>query len=356
MSTELQDAWQELVAGVAAVEPFPYSDFVNRLHNKVKGSFAIDSGAGDVLRPYIDEASNYPPDESQPDSSYVDIFDIFDLIFRLSISAASDGIAANDNSLKECVSQDNSKLRYLESLTNLMGFCFLEHINMQLKSQGRRALDALYQIDGFKEYCVEQINSDGFVRTEILHDLSAGDHRFSISFLIIADYMDNREFVFRSTPSPSNSDFASKASCKALIQWSYTLWANGGKGDPDQTDQIVEFCGRAATIGLCPPSSSTGLQRPTTVSIVMPSFYSIAPSVFGDSDYATEVQDSLARLKNKQEIVDEWKAYCDTFANNWEAQIRSYWSAAFYRIFQDGQSNMVKLWLTSGKQSSLRYF
>ncbi|KAF2962631.1 hypothetical protein GQX73_g10942 [Xylaria multiplex] len=320
MSDDLQGAWDELLEGIAAIKPFPYGNFANRLHNKVRSCFASDS-TGETLGPYIDEAPRYPAGDSDPGSYYVDIFLIPDLLDRLSLSTASDGIAGNDEDsehLKQRVSQDNSKLRYLESLTNLMGFRFLEHINMQLRSQGRRDLDTLYQIDGFKEFCLEQISSPGFANIEIHHDLSAGDHRFSITWLIVADYMDNREYVFRITPS-SGSDFASKASYKALSQWSYTLWANGGKNDPDQMDQIVEFCGRVATIGLCPPNATTGLQRPTTVSSVMKSFYNITRKALKDDDYTMDVQ-------------------------------------RFYRIFQDQNSKMAKLWVSGAKQTQKRIY
>ncbi|KAI3320290.1 hypothetical protein HD806DRAFT_538479 [Xylariaceae sp. AK1471] len=336
MSNELQEAWNELLSGVATVKPFPNGGFVNRLHNKVRRCFETCSGAGPVLVPYIDKTPNYPPDEENPELPYVDIFLIPDLLYKLSISSASDGIASNDEDsegLKRYVSQ----LRYLESLTNLTGFCLLERINMQLRAQGRRDLGSVYQIEGLKEFCLEKINSAEFANTEIRHDLSAGDHRFTIA-----------EFVFRNTPSASGSDFASKASHKALTQWSKFLCANEGKGNPDRMDQIVEFCGRAATIGLCPSSVDTGLQRPTTVSSVMKTFYSISSNVSEDGAYARDVEDSLGRLQDKEEIIDEWKSYCNTFANTWEAQIRPYWKSGYYRIFQANQSKMAKLWLSGG--------
>ncbi|KAJ8133039.1 hypothetical protein O1611_g587 [Lasiodiplodia mahajangana] len=353
MSRELQKAWDELLSGVAAVRPFPFSDYVNRLHNKVRWCFEGDSGAGPVLAPYINKAPNYPPDDENPELPYLDIFLIGDLLDHLSISSASDGVANNDvdsEGLKRCVSQENSKLRYLESLTNLTGFCFLEHINLELRAQGRRDLGDVYKIEGFKEFCLEKINSADFANIEIRHDLSAGDHRFTIAWLIIADYMDNRTYVFRNTPSASGSDFATKASHKALAEWSKSLWANDGKGDPDQMDRIVEFCGKAATIGLCPSSVDTGLQRPTTVSSVMKAFYSISLNAYEDGAYAQDVKDSLNRLQDKEEIIDEWKSYCSTLTNTWVAQIRPYWKSGFYQIFQANQSKMAKLWLSGAYQ------
>ncbi|KAI1762241.1 hypothetical protein GGR53DRAFT_521812 [Hypoxylon sp. FL1150] len=161
--------------------------------------------------------------------------------------------------------------------------------------------------------------------------------------------MDNRTYVFRGTPS-SGPDFASKSSYKALNQWSRTLWADEGEGDADQMDQIVEFCGKVATIGLCPPNLETGLQRPTTVTTVMKSFFDITTSQKSKNDgYNRDVQDSLDRLQDSEDIINEWKSYCDIFANTWKSQARPYWNTGFYRIFQDGLSRYAKMWLSSGK-------
>lgn len=220
---------------------------------------------------------------------------------------------------------------------------------MELRAQGRRDLDDLYSIEGFKEFCVEQINSKHFINTEVRKDIANGDHLFNISWLLIADYMENREFAFRNAPA-SGPDFESKASYKALNKWSYTLWENGGKGNPQQMDRIVEFCGRTATIGLCPPNPTTGLQRPAAVSSVMTSFYSMGLKASKDGGYNRDLQDSLDRLiQDKQEIVDEWKSYCESLASSWNSQIRPYWNRAFHHAFQEGKSTMIKFWESAGK-------
>ncbi|KAJ5201238.1 hypothetical protein N7449_006041 [Penicillium cf. viridicatum] len=154
-----------------------------------------------------------------------------------------------------------------------MSFCLGEHVDFQLRSQGERDLNELYHIEGFKEYVLEQIVTDEFITNEVRKDVARGNHLFSIVWLLLADYFENREFAFRNSPV-SGPDFDNKASHKTLSRWSYTLWATEGKGNPDKTDEIVTFCGKVATISICPPNTTTGLQRPSSVTTVMKSFYS----------------------------------------------------------------------------------
>ncbi|EKV12208.1 Eukaryotic aspartyl protease family protein [Penicillium digitatum] len=354
MSNELQEAFDELVLGTSALEAFPFDDFANRLHNKVRACIGTENNS-DAVQKYIERAPNYPPEDSDSDSSRLDGFEAYDLLYRLSLPAASHGIASVDGSLdsdnlRRFISADNSKLRYLESLTNLMSFCLGEHVDFQLRSQGKRDLNELYHIDGFKEYVLEQIVTDEFITNEIRRDIARGNHLFSIVWLLLADYFENREFAFRNSPA-SGPDFENKASHKTLSRWSYTLWATEGKGNPDRMDEVVTFCGKVATISICPPNSTTGLQRPTSVTTVMKSFYSQGMKAPRDDAYTKELQNSLDRLSDNEEIINEWKSYCDTLASSWEIQVRHYWNKAFFHLFQEGQSREVKFWIATASDA-----
>ncbi|PGH13744.1 hypothetical protein AJ79_03443 [Helicocarpus griseus UAMH5409] len=239
------------------------------------------------LRQDIEPAPNYTAEDTDPGNFNVDIFHIFDLLHKLSIPSASDAISSIEDSLdsqglKQYVSKDNSKTRYLECLTNLLGFCLGEHINFQLKSQGRRDIDELWHLGSFQDYCLQQVKSDQFILTEIRKDMTRNDHLFSTAWLLIADYMQDRDHAYRNTPA-SGPGFESRASYKTLNQWSYTLWANEGKGNPAKLDEIVKFCGRVVTIGLCPPDSTTGLQRPAPTNAVMKLFYGKVTRAIEDS-------------------------------------------------------------------------
>lgn len=98
MSGELREAFDEVVLGTSALEAFPFDDFANRLHNKVRACIGSENNR-DAVQKYIERAPNYPPGDSDADSSYLDGFLAYDLLYRLSLPAASDGIASVDGSL-----------------------------------------------------------------------------------------------------------------------------------------------------------------------------------------------------------------------------------------------------------------
>lgn len=111
MSNDLQAAFAEAVLGIGALKNFPYDDFAHRLHNKVRMAFESNTGSQE-LRQYIEQAPNYPPEEDDPGNFNIDIFYIYDLLHKLSIPSASDGISSIDSSLdsqglKKYVSQVN---------------------------------------------------------------------------------------------------------------------------------------------------------------------------------------------------------------------------------------------------------
>lgn len=348
---ELEDAWKELVYGVAGLDPFPFESFTQRLHNKARYSFGVGGGYADVLRPYIATESSYPEDDRDFENSFMLEYEIHDLFDKLAISAAAMAVGSADNSaedLKACINSENSRQRYLETLTNLMGFCLGEHINFQLIKQGRRGLIELYEMEGFKEHALKQITSARFINLEIRTDSAKNNHLFSISFLMLADFFDNREFAFRSAPS-MGPDFKNKASYKTLNQWSRTLWTSAGNKIADEMDKIFEFCGRVATIGLVPPNETTGLQLPAPVSKTMYLFYNMGSEDSEDHAYSKDLQRSLDRLQKKKEIINEWESYCSTLSKTWELNIQSIWNTAFFRALRDGRVELVKFWATHCK-------
>ncbi|KAB8291299.1 hypothetical protein EYC80_009985 [Monilinia laxa] len=290
----------------------------------------------------------------------IDIFAIPDLFSKVSVPAVSGGISSvgdkydSSEHLKQYVSSDNSKTRYLEVLTNLMGFCLGEHISRELKSQGTLTIDDLWHCGDFQDFCLQAVTKESFIMNEIRTDMARGDHLFSIAWLMIADYMQDRDHVYRTVPSGSNIEFEAKASCQTLHKWSYTLWANEGKGNQARMDDIVKFCGRVATIGLCPPNATTNLQQPAPTWTVTKAFYSSGFSLFSDNDYDKELQDSLDRLQDQEDIVNEWHSYCLALTNAWESEIVPYWNTGMYRAFADKQFELIKIWevLACGDQEN----
>lgn len=229
-----------------------------------------------------------------------------------------------------------------------MGFCLGEHINRELKSQGTRTIDDLWHYDGFQDFCLDAVTKKSFIMNEIRTDMARDDHFFSIAWLMIADYMQDRDHVYRTAPS-AGIDFQNKASYKTLNQWSYTLWANRDKGDPTQMDDIVKFCGRVATIGLCPPNATTNIQQPAPTWSVTKAFYDMGINAVEDDDYNRDLQDSLSRLQDQEEIVNEWRSYCLGLTSAWENEILPYWNTGVYRSFAAKKFEYIQSWEHIGK-------
>ncbi|CAD6446573.1 7630552f-96ab-41cf-8523-f973691513a3 [Sclerotinia trifoliorum] len=345
--SDYEKLFEEAVKGIKAAKSFPYDNYTNRLHNKVRASLEYYPH----LQPYIDRAPNYPPNDDDPDNMIIDIFDIWDLFVKASIPTISNGIANVDDKydpkdLKQYVSGENAEVRYLEVLTNLMGFCLGEHINRELESQQAPNMEILWNDLGFSENYMSLLTSQSFINNEIRTDIIRSDHLFSIAWLMIADYMQDRNHVYRTAPTSSGIQFQDRASCQILNQWSYTLWEIEGKGNPAKMDEIVKFCGRLATIGLCPPNATTNVQRPAKTWIVTKEFYDVHMGVqaFDDGDYNTELQDSLNRLQDQEDLVNEWNSYCLALTNSWEKQILPYWNVGLHRAFLAEEFYAVTLW------------
>ncbi|KAI9043209.1 uncharacterized protein KD926_004393 [Aspergillus affinis] len=74
------------------------------------------------------------------------------------------------------------------------------------------------------------------------------------------------------------------------FQWSNTLWAEArGKGDPDQMDSIVRFCGRVASFDMCLLDAITGFQVPAKTFTVTKAFYEMSETGSGARAVADDV-------------------------------------------------------------------
>ncbi|KAJ5972881.1 uncharacterized protein N7479_002799 [Penicillium vulpinum] len=337
------EAFEEVVfKGTIALEAFPLDEFVNRLHNKVRACIGSENNS-DAVQKHIDRAPHYFSEGSDGDSLYLDGFLAYYLLYGLLLSAASDRIASVDSNLDSDNLKrfGNSKLRYLKPLINPMSFCLGEHVNTQLRSQGKCDLNEIYQIEGFKNFVLDQITADEFI--------ARGNDLFSIVWLLLADYFQNREFAFRISPAPG-PEFDNKASQKIMIRWSYNLPATEDKGNLAEMDKIATFCGKVDTISICPPNATTGLQRSSPVTTEIKSFYIKVIKTPNDVSHTKDLKDSLEPLADNQEVMNEWKSYCDALTSSWEIQVRHYWNAELFRL-QDGKSREVKFWIATASNN-----
>ncbi|KAH8433829.1 uncharacterized protein LDX57_011464 [Aspergillus melleus] len=354
MSGDVEQVFAEAVKATKGLKKLPYVDYAHRLHNKVRNQFQGTSGLQD-LQACVDRAPTYPEDDPDPDNWAIDIFGIGDLLTKLMIPSVANGIAGLESdddpqNLRQYVDQNSSHLWYLQCITNLLGFCLVEHVNRDLKSRGALTIDDLWHNEDFKRSLMQFITNPEFIRTEVRTDVLRDDHLFSIVWLLIADYMSDRDHVCRNTPV-AGSEFQNRPSYQALVQWSYTLWAEaGGKGDPDQMDSIVRFCGRVASFALCPLDATTGFQVPAQTFTVTKAFYEMSETGNGaravaDDMYNRELRESLQRLQDQEEIVNEWQSYCMALTHAWESEAVPLWEEGLYRAFKAKKWSSIQSWL-----------
>lgn len=116
------------------------------------------------------------------------------------------------------------------------------------------------------------------------------------------------------------------------------------------------FCGRLATIGLCPVNPGTNIQQPAATWDVTKAFYSIGAthySLESDDGYHGELHQSLSRLESRKGAIDQWKSCCLNLQVSWEKHIMPYWRDGFRRAFVDKKDEYIRDWVAGGELSFL---
>ncbi|OJK04277.1 hypothetical protein ASPACDRAFT_37833 [Aspergillus aculeatus ATCC 16872] len=190
MSDDVEQTFAEVAKATKSLKAFPYVAMpAHRLHNKAR-LMLQEHFSADRLQVYVDRAGTDPA--PNPNDSYDEIFFIYDLFIRLSIPAVSDGIANLDSkddpqSLGRYLDKSISHLRYPECTTNRLGSCLLKHINRDLNDRQSQ----IYS-NGDSNPCAEAL------------------HLFSITWLLIADYMQDEDAFAR--PKIARSSFSTNSS------------------------------------------------------------------------------------------------------------------------------------------------
>ncbi|KAI1298340.1 hypothetical protein F5Y03DRAFT_409408, partial [Xylaria venustula] len=333
---ELETAFKALANAVRGLDQVPIEKFAGRLHNKARRN-----DTAQALYSFIDIAPDYNPlQEEDSYSQELDGRDATNLIAQLTIASVGKGTSMVDESkdsqnYKSYIRTDNAEARYGEIVTVLTSLCFAEHIDVELKRLGQPSIKDLTLMDGFADYAIKTMSTRRWISQEISIDLWRGDHLFTISMLLLADF-------FKSDPTkiPAyNTRFRDQPSKKILQTWSYTIWDDNAKGDAAKTDTIVKFLGNAATIVFVPQSNGY-IAKPTPTFEVMRKFYtSIIDSSSRDGEpdqYRDELQDSLSRLGDQEDAINEWKSYCESMASYYRVNMQPKWNTGVINIF-DGQ-------------------
>ncbi|KAF7596915.1 hypothetical protein BBP40_011960 [Aspergillus hancockii] len=317
---------------VQALDPFPFEGFTDELHNKTKYDYLVRGMFND-----IPVSPQFPPDDPEWHDPKLAGLIATSQFHRLAIASVSHSVLSVSNDLekddvrhvKNYIDPTAAGLRYGEAMSNLMSFGLAAHIGRKLKSICQRSLPDLHELTGFFDYAKEQMLSDQFIDASVDWDDAKENHLFSISMLLIADYLQKDP---QSIPA-YGPYYWERASYEILKAWSQRIHDTQTKGDDQKTDQLVQFGGRAASITFC-PATGNDIVKPTATFEVMNGFYASilssqdATATPTETEYKQAVAASLQRLSGAEGIVNEWKTYSETLEDKYKTLKTGLWQEA----------------------------
>ncbi|PYH30565.1 uncharacterized protein BO87DRAFT_342321 [Aspergillus neoniger CBS 115656] len=330
MSDNFDAIWEDLLADLKTLPAISFDGFSRRIHFRARWNSDFKS-----LRKYIGTDQPYPAgDESH--NQELDGMDTGNDFSRLgNWFLATEFMRIDDDGYWQ-VAMAAQLAPYLfypvftpGVLRGLMSMCLAEHLNTKFKSNGHPSLMELANTTGFADYFINRIQTKSFIINLALTDPTRSDHLFSISTLLVADYLYYKTAwldIFRLFSKD-------RPSFKALHAWSLVTWDEQGRRSELETDSIVKNCGIAATMAYCSVLGSL-----STFDALNFFYKAVIAAIDTDSvpelrPYLDSIQASLKRLIDEKAIINEFVSYSEklytTFyynmSENWRDGVRTAW-------------------------------
>ncbi|PYH66584.1 uncharacterized protein BO88DRAFT_468977 [Aspergillus vadensis CBS 113365] len=330
MSDKFDAIWEDLLADLKTLPAISFDGFSRRIHFRARWNSDFNS-----LRKYIGTDQPYPAgDESH--NQELDGMDTGNDFSRLgNWFLATEFMRIDDDGYWQvAMAAQLAPFLFYPVFTpgvlrGLMSMCLAEHLNTKFKSNGHPSLMELANTTGFADYFINRIQTKSFIINLALTDPTRSDHLFSISTLLVADYLYYKTawldiFKLFSKDRPS---------FKALHAWSLVTWNEQERRDEVETDNIVKNCGIAATMAYCSVLGSL-----STFDAL--NFFYKAVMAAIDTDlfpelrsYLDSIEASLKRLIDEKAIINEFVSYSEklytTFyynmSENWRDGVRTAW-------------------------------
>ncbi|RAL06089.1 uncharacterized protein BO80DRAFT_469966, partial [Aspergillus ibericus CBS 121593] len=231
-----------------------------------------------------------------------------------------------------------------EAMSMLLAFCLGEWINAYLASKKHRTLKDLRAMEDFGPWLYAWLKDDGTIDNLIWNAEQDHDWRLPIYLLFVADYL-----KYQPGEIPVyGAHYTLRPSYQILQRWSRVNYDKHTANDPQMTDDHVVYCGQLSTIAFV-PETATGLIQPTATFTVTKEFYhydvglecSRAPS---DQDYSSAIHDSLARLSDKEDVINKFKSWIQTISDNYQSLHFAKWNNAVDRSFSQDKWAEVNDW------------
>ncbi|PWY96530.1 hypothetical protein BO94DRAFT_570823 [Aspergillus sclerotioniger CBS 115572] len=353
LSIDYSGICETLVKDLQAIGEPDFPNFCNRLHNKAQYSHMVEKLRGD-----IDSAPNYPPDSDENDwhSQSLDGLGNADYFLSLlSNCGFAHGVLNVDDrkdkhGYKKCLAPDNVDARCLEAMSMLLAFCLGEWINSYLASKKHRTLKDLRGMEDFEKWLYDWLKDDDTIEGLIWKAEQDHDWRLPTYLMFVADYL---KYQPGSMPG-YGEHYTLRPSYQILQRWSRVNYKNHTANNPQMTDDHVIYCGKLSTISFV-PETSIGIIQPTETSEVMKGFYHYdVGSTRGDEepsdqDYSSAILDSLVRLSDQENVINQFKSWIETISDNYQALHFDKWNHAVDRSFSQEKWTEVNDWITNSR-------
>ncbi|RAL04454.1 uncharacterized protein BO80DRAFT_485021 [Aspergillus ibericus CBS 121593] len=328
MSTGFDTLWENLLADLKSLPAISFDGFARRIHYRTRWNDNFSS-----LRKYIGSDQPYPPgDESHGQQlDGMDVGSDFSSLGNSFLAPAFLSIDDDGTWQYFLALQLRPYALFFRSgvLRDLMPMCLAEHLNTKFKSNDHPSLWELANTKGFAEFFVDKIQTKSFIINIALTDATEGSHLFSISVLLVADYL-----VYKTARLDIFKLFSKdRPSFRALHAWPLVGWSEQGQESESETDKIVKFCGKAATMAYCPVIGSL-----STFEALNMFYKAVQASIDTEKfpelrAYLESIQASLHRLIDEAAIINEftsyseklYKAFHSTMAENWHNVVHTAW-------------------------------
>ncbi|KPM46112.1 hypothetical protein AK830_g409 [Neonectria ditissima] len=350
MADEAKPIAKKIIELVGLLGHMPATDFAQRLHYKASRS---RRAAEFKEHNSLDLGSSWPGDDPNPSSAMLAEFAVPTQLARLADASVARAIQDTDNQFKGKVDFAASNEVYGEEMTKLTYLCYLEHMNMTLKERPIEVwAETVKDFRSLRLACAKEkipigdflkyeLTRPNFVAKTIQDDIIQGDNRRSMSLLFITDFL-CRDPYAEQWPN-MDKEFVFKPSFEMLTQWSRTLWELRGKGNKEQTQKIIVFCGRTATPVYCPDSV---LGPSSTYDVTVGLYKHIIENTSEDHQYKDELREALEGLI--RDAVDAWKSiYHDLTSTWWVAQF-PLWNDAVKKELAKDNGKQIDQWIKDG--------
>ncbi|RAQ44153.1 hypothetical protein AFGD_012535 [Aspergillus flavus] len=324
MADANRELFDDLLASLKSLPEISYEALARRVHYKARHVSQFSS-----MMKYIADVDPYPSDDKGTNASMAGGEDCTARMTRMGSYFLSHGVRSVDQTkwtmewymmAATCTALELYMYWNDGIVRPLMPLLLGEHIESRIKALGKRSLYTLPNAPGFTEFFLNEVQTKTFASNVMDTDAATGDHLFSISILLIADYLHYGTFQ----PSLTQIFDTERPAYQILAKWSQYSWEV--EPDDESLKKTMLFCGRSATAML------TGLEQPQLASLAVKGFYELVINTSDNEAYTAAIKDGLERM-DIVGIIDEWQSYSERLHSSLFSTQYSKWTDAVHVAF-----------------------